>query len=114
MRKFALLALAGALALSACGKKEEAPDVEPTNNLVAPPDDSVMNADQAEPEPEVTNNVAQPAPPPEISEDQQMLDDAAASGMTARLREGGDGEPVEEKGEANQNDAASQMATDPS
>ncbi|WP_336969937.1 hypothetical protein [Sphingobium aromaticiconvertens] len=104
MRKLMFAALAGALALSACGKKEEQqPEVEATNNLVAPPDDTVIDANMVEPEaPTNATNVATPAPPPTISEDQQMLDDAAASGMTARLRQGGDGEPVADQGEAEQ------------
>lgn len=100
MRKIALIALASALALSACDRKEEAPEVESTNNLVAPPDDTVIDATEPLAEPQVANNAAEPAPPPKVSEDQQMLDDAAASGMTTRLRQGGDGEPVEEKGDA--------------
>ncbi|WP_176590765.1 hypothetical protein [Sphingobium sp. EM0848] len=85
MRKFALIALAGTLALAACGKKEEQ---APTNNLVEPPVENVIvNEPEAAPVPEPSNNAVapQPAPPPSISEQQQIEDDAAATGMTSRL-----------------------------
>lgn len=98
MRKLALAALTGALLLSACGKKEEeAPSV--TNELVEPP---VENVDVPEPEaplPEPQNNaVATPAaPPPSVSELQQIQDDAEATGMTSRLPEGGEqSQPADE------------------
>lgn len=100
MRKLTFAVLAGALALSACGKKqEEQPEVEATNNLVAPPDDTVIDANVAEPAPVEVHNNAAPLAPPEISENEQMLDDAAASGMTTRLRRGADGEPVADNAE---------------
>jgi hypothetical protein len=103
MRKLLFVALSGALALSACGKKEETPEVEAANNLVAPPDENVIDANMAAPPPAEESNAATPAPPPQISEDQQILDDAAASGMTARLRQGGgDGEPLPDQGEPEQ------------
>ncbi|HUD92061.1 hypothetical protein [Sphingobium sp.] len=91
MRKFALIALAGALALSACGKKEdEAPAA--TNNLVEPPVENVIVEEPEAPLPEPQNNaVATPAaPPPTVSEQQQIQDDAEATGMTSRLPEGGE------------------------
>ncbi|SCW74082.1 hypothetical protein SAMN02927924_02535 [Sphingobium faniae] len=87
MRQIALIALCGALALSACGKKteEEAPL---TNDLVAPPVENVI-IEEPDSMPDVSQNVTNAAPPvappPEISEDQQILDDAAATGMTSRL-----------------------------
>lgn len=86
MRKLAFIALAGALALAACGKKEEEAPV--TNNLVEPPVENVIvNEPEAAPLPEPTNNSAEakPVAPPTISEQQQIEDDAAATGMTARL-----------------------------
>lgn len=96
MRRFTLIALAslGALALSACGKKaEETPEV--VNNLVEPPDDiEVVNETLP---PGLVLNTPEPAAPPVIGEDQQTLDDADATGMTARLP-ASDGEPVEESG----------------
>lgn len=89
-----LLPLASALLLAACGRNapEEAPaeaEVSPVAVEAAPPVE-----EEAPPAPvaPVTNsaNVAEaPAPLPEISEEQQMLDDAEASGMTARLPGGG-------------------------
>ncbi|MDO7834498.1 hypothetical protein Q4610_05510 [Sphingobium sp. HBC34] len=91
MRKIALVALAGALALAACGKKEEdAPAA--TNNLVEPPVENVIVDEPDAPLPEVQNNAVAtpPAPPPSISEQQQIQDDAEATGMTARLPEGGE------------------------
>ncbi|WP_062731659.1 hypothetical protein [Sphingobium abikonense] len=86
MRKIALIALSGALALAACGKKEEdAP--APVNNLVEPPVENVIVAEPDAPMPEPQNQVEAPpvAPPPAISQEQQILDDAEATGMTSRL-----------------------------
>ncbi|ALR21650.1 MULTISPECIES: hypothetical protein [Sphingobium] len=85
MHKIALIALSGALALSACGKKQE--EAPATNNLVEPPIENVIiDEPDAAPEPsQNVTNTAPAAPPPEVSEDQQMLDDAAATGMTSRL-----------------------------
>jgi type IV secretory pathway VirB10-like protein len=90
MRKIALFALVGALALSACGKKEE--DTPVTNNLVEPPVENVIVEEPEAPLPEPQNNaVATPvAPPPSVSEQQQIQDDAEATGMTSRLPEGGE------------------------
>jgi hypothetical protein len=84
MRIIALAALAGALALSACDKKEdEAPVV---NNLVEPPVENVIVEEPEAPLPPSENATApQPAAPPSISEQQQIQDDAEATGMTARL-----------------------------
>lgn len=84
MRKFALVALAGALVLSACGKKKEE---APTNNLVEPPVENVIIEEPEAPLPPPADNVTapQPAPAPTISEQQQIQDDAEATGMTARL-----------------------------
>ncbi|WP_062792002.1 hypothetical protein [Sphingobium chlorophenolicum] len=88
MRKFALIALVGALALSACGKKEQEAPV--TNNLVEPPVENVIVEEPEAPAPEPSNNAAPaPAPAPTISEQQQIEDDAAATGMTSRLERAG-------------------------
>lgn len=85
MRKFALIALAGALALSACGKKEE--DTSATNNLVEPPVENVFIEEPDAPltAPGDNASVPEPAAPPTISEQQQIQHDAEATGMTARL-----------------------------
>ncbi|NIJ16769.1 hypothetical protein [Sphingobium vermicomposti] len=84
MRIIALAALAGALALSACGKKDEAPVV---NNMVEPPVENVIIEEPEAPLPPPSNTTTapEPAPPPTVSELQQIQDDAAATGMTARL-----------------------------
>ncbi|MBJ7443836.1 MAG: hypothetical protein JHD32_05880 [Sphingobium sp.] len=96
MRKIALFALAGALALSACGKKEEEPTA--TNNLVEPPVENVIIEEPDAVLPPPSNNaVATPAAPPSVSEQQQIQDDADATGMTARLpQEGEESQPVDE------------------
>lgn len=91
-RTLAFAALSGALFLAACGKKEEEA-VPATNNLVEPPVENVVIDEPDAPLPAPSNNaVATPAaPPPSISEQQQIQDDAEASGMTSRLRENGEG-----------------------
>ncbi|WP_294133761.1 hypothetical protein [Sphingobium sp.] len=96
MRKIALFALAGALALSACGKKEEEPTA--TNNLVEPPVENVIIEEPDAVLPPPSNNaVATPAAPPSVSEQQQIQDDADATGMTARLpQEGEESQPADE------------------
>ncbi|CCW19737.1 hypothetical protein EBBID32_41070 [Sphingobium indicum BiD32] len=96
MRKIALFALAGALALSACGKKEEEPTA--TNNLVEPPVENIIIEEPDAVLPPPSNNaVATPAAPPSISEQQQIQDDADATGMTARLpQEGEETQPTDE------------------
>ena len=84
MRSIALIALAGALALSACGKQEE--EIAPTNELVEPPVENVIIEEPDAAPPAAVENVTPPAaPPPTVSELQQIQDDAAAAGMTARL-----------------------------
>lgn len=90
MRKIALIALSGALILSACGKKEE--DAPVTNTLVEPPVENVIVDEPDAPMPLPDNNAtATPAaPPPSVSEQQQIQDDAEASGMTSRLPEDGE------------------------
>ncbi|MDX3908604.1 MAG: hypothetical protein QHC67_02170 [Sphingobium sp.] len=95
MRRIALFTLAGALALSACDRKP-AEEPQPANNMMEVPQETIP-ADEAEAPAAVPNNTtpaAPPAPPPEISEDQQMQDDADATGMTARLPEESSGVPT--------------------
>lgn len=92
MRRFALVALAGALALSACGKKEEEEQPRVANELIEPPVENVIIEEPDAPLPPVENAVTPPppAPPPAIDEQQQIEDDAAATGMTARIDHGGE------------------------
>lgn len=87
MRQLALIAFAGALALSACGKTEE--EAPATNNMVEPPVENVVVDEPDAPMPEPQNNAVAtpPAPAPKISEEQQIQDDAEATGMTSRLSE---------------------------
>ncbi|MET0371825.1 MAG: hypothetical protein ABW039_10660 [Sphingobium sp.] len=90
MRKTPFLLLSAALALSACGKKPEEPV---TNNLVEPPVENVI-IDEPDAAPPVANNSVAPAPAPEIPDEQQIQDDAAAAGMTSRLPANGEASPV--------------------
>lgn len=97
MRKTLTLAFAATLALAACGKREE-DNAAAVNNLVEPPVENVIiDEPDALPPPAATNNMAAavPVPAPDISEDQQVQDDAAATGMTARLPADGESSPAE-------------------
>lgn len=87
MRIVLVLTLAGALALGAC--KRSAPEEMPAaNNIVEPPVEAApVNAVTPPPAP-VTDTVA---PPPRVSEQEQMRDDADATGLTARLPDAGNG-----------------------
>lgn len=87
-----LLPLAALIAVGACRDREpEQPDTANEGAITEPviPDD-VAPAPQPEPAPEPDTAPAAPkeAPPPEIPDDQQVLDDAAAVGMTARMPRG--------------------------
>ena len=68
-----LAALAFALTLAACNKNENA---EPTPTEEPSP--------VVEPSPEPSNDTAMLPPPEEPAPDAQMMDDASATGMTAR------------------------------
>jgi len=94
MRKtVSLLALTGIFFLSACdwGKKKE-DEVLPLDNAANEMANNVVEEipDAAPPARNetlnVSNTVAPPAPPP-VTEDQQTLDDADATGLTSRLPE---------------------------
>jgi hypothetical protein len=87
------ITLSAALALAACDRGEpEQPPVD--NNITELPEEVVpMNA-APPPVENVTNEVA-PAPPPAFSDDEQMRDDADATGLTARLPQGETETPVE-------------------
>ena len=89
-----LLPLAAVIALGACHDREpDRPDAGEDNVVVEP---AVPEAPPPS-EPDAGTNVVQAAPkeapPPEVADDQQMLDDAAAVGMTARSRRGGEAAP---------------------
>ena len=87
MRVVALLALTGALALAACGRSE--PEPQPVGNDVqinvedVPVEKPIVN--EVEEPANTTVDLPPPAPAPHISEDQQMHDDADATGLTSRL-----------------------------
>lgn len=95
MRKIALLTLASALALSACNRKPTE-EPQPANNMIEVPEESIPT-NEAEATTTVPNNTAEepkPAPPPSVSETQQMQDDADATGLTARLPDDSSGVPT--------------------
>ena len=82
-----LMPLAGLIALGACHDREsEQPEIENESAVEERPVAPVTEAPDPEPVEEPRNVQAEvrPAPPPQFSEDQQVLDDAAAVGMTAR------------------------------
>lgn len=83
------LIVATALALTACGKKEE-PLPEVAENIVTEvPVDEVLpaNAGDAALDPPAPTNVATPAaPPPAFTDTEQMRDDADATGLTSRIQ----------------------------
>jgi predicted small lipoprotein YifL len=84
------LMVATALALTACGKKEEPLPEVPENVVTEVPVDTVLpaNAGDAAIDPPAPTNVATPAaaPPPAFTDTQQMRDDADATGLTSRIR----------------------------
>ncbi|MBY8821646.1 hypothetical protein [Sphingomonas colocasiae] len=78
-----LTAAAATLSLAACGSKEpEAPALE--NNVVEMPED-LTPVNETPPAENLTNEVTPAAPPPAFTDDEQMRDDADATGLTARL-----------------------------
>lgn len=90
----AAIALIGVAALSACNRKAEG-EAPVANNLVEPPVmDEPENA--APPAPAPVENKVAPIPAPDVSDEQQMLDDAAAVGMTARIPPAEQAAPVDE------------------
>lgn len=77
----------GLLVLAACSKSE--PETPPIDNIETPALETAPAMNQPEPMPTETApppvNTADALPPPApVEPDQQMLDDAAAVGMTAR------------------------------
>lgn len=89
MKKIALIAAAGslALALSACGggKTDEAPVETNVSNLEVEVDNAMLGNDIAAPTPEA-NVTHGPAPAgAEFTNGAQTQDDADATGMTARV-----------------------------
>lgn len=97
IRTVALFA-ASAIALAACSNQpaEETPVAE-TNvaNIVEAPANVVELAPET-PSPPPVENVASatPAPAPTLSSDEQTLDDADATGMTAKVNRDEDSQPA--------------------
>ncbi len=90
MRHIKVIALAGmlSLVLAGCRDREEAAPEELNNSANAA---EPVNASTPAPPPPPPANVAEaPAPSMEFSDDQQMRDDADATGLTARLPREGD------------------------
>lgn len=91
-----MLSLAAVLATGAC-KRERPPedmDLNATEDVVV--NETPVNAVEALPPPANVAETEKAAPPPEVSDEVQMRDDADATGLTARLPEdapsGGDNE----------------------
>jgi hypothetical protein len=74
------------VALGACSKSE--PEAPPLQNIETPALEDLPTLNEPEPMPTETvtpvNTAEALPPPPPVEPDQQMLDDAAAVGMTAR------------------------------
>lgn len=83
MRIALVLPLAGALALAACNRSSDVVPVE--ENLAEAPAEVAPEANIVAPPANITNAVAPAAPPPDFSDEEQVLDDADATGLTARL-----------------------------
>lgn len=76
------------LALAACSGEPEqpAPEGPDTNLTEAMPTPEPLPTEAPEPLPEPSPTPTfETAPPPKVEPDQQMLDDAEATGMTARI-----------------------------
>jgi hypothetical protein len=90
MRSFRPALMLLPIALAACsGEPEvaapEGPDLNMSEEMATPePLPPLDAAPEPTPTPSPTPTFAT-APPPDIAEDQQMLDDAEATGMTARV-----------------------------
>jgi len=87
MRYIALLPVAAALVLAGC---DRGPEQKPIEDNVVEVENVTDNVDLAVPPPEMnvmnaTNTAEKAAPAPEFTDEQQMKDDADATGMTARL-----------------------------
>jgi hypothetical protein len=87
MRKAAALTLAATLALAGCNR---GPEQQPIEDNVVEVENATGNVDVAMPPPAMnaanaTNATVKAAPAPGFTDEQQMKDDADATGMTSRL-----------------------------
>lgn len=85
-------ALAALLVVAGCSKQQPAENV--TENAGA--EQAPLPAPTPAPEPQAEAPIAKPAPPAAepVAPEAQILDDADATGMTARLSRGGEDEPA--------------------
>ncbi|KTT76242.1 hypothetical protein [Sphingomonas endophytica] len=92
-RGAAVIALAG-LGLAGCSRQEpEPPEMNMTVQELEPTPEPTPTEEPTpvvEPSPEPSNDTAALPPAEDPAPDQQMLDDASATGMTARTDRGGD------------------------
>lgn len=99
MRKAGILTLATTLALAACNTS--APEKLPDDNMseignVSDNIDVAMTPPPVENVSNSTNETAKAAPAPGFTEEQQIRDDADATGMTARLPDDTPGQKANE------------------
>ncbi len=108
--RFLLPLLTLGVALAGCSGGSESPEAAPTEaaeeNFASPAEEAPAPAPEplpsAEPVPEVDTNLALPPEEP-VAPDEQVLDDADATGMTSRINrdepqsDAGEPEPVEDK-----------------
>ena len=83
---------AAALTLAGCSKDSPQEEAPVENNAVEAPVE-IAPVNNAAPPANITNEAAPVAPPPEFSDDEQMRDDADATGLTARLPQDGGEQP---------------------
>lgn len=94
MRAALLLAFAGTLALAGCDRSVPE-DEAPVNDSIELPVETptpVEVINEVAPAENATAELPPPAPPPTFSEEQQMHDDADATGLTSRLPDSETGE----------------------
>jgi len=92
--KGAMALLAAGLLLAGCSRSSEDPPVPVendtavvTDNMAMPEESPVLTNDAEAVAPvNIAADTPVPPPPPERTVDQQMLDDASATGMTARVQ----------------------------
>lgn len=91
--KSAMALFAAGLLLAGCSRSSEDPPVPVENdtpaveeNMTAPDETPVMTNDAETVAPVNMAADTIPPPPPERTVDQQMLDDASATGMTSRVQ----------------------------
>lgn len=87
--KMSILMLGGALLLAGCKQQHQEPPVQNQPIEEEAPKPVIEPVPQPEPVAKPKPVVAKPKPLPPTPEDQQVLDDADATGMTARVNRSG-------------------------